>query len=142
MLLAGSAGLVGYRRMLSKCPRNVTRDGAGDRVAGLSTRLLVLFLAMVVVGFVIPSPSIAGDPATGTGDSQYEPLARPSNPELLLVPDIGLKAPIVPIDIQSDGVLDPPDDVHEVGWWTGAPSPAPPPGRRWSPVTPCTPAVA
>jgi LPXTG-site transpeptidase (sortase) family protein len=82
----------------------------------------VFFLAMVVVGFVIPSPGIAGNPGT-TGDSRYQPLSKPSNPELLLVPDIGLKAPIVPIDIQPDGVLDPPADVHEVGWWTGSAKP-------------------
>jgi LPXTG-site transpeptidase (sortase) family protein len=92
-------------------------DGAGDRVAGLSTRLLVLFLAMVIVGFVIPSPGIAGDARTDTGTPRYEALAKPSRPELLIVPDIGLRAPIVPIEIAPDGVLTPPSDVHEVGWW-------------------------
>jgi hypothetical protein len=40
----------------------VTTDEADDRVAGLSTRLLVLFLAMVVVGFASPSPGVAVDP--------------------------------------------------------------------------------
>ena len=90
-------------------------DRAGDRLAGLSTRLLVLFLAMVIVGFVIPSPSIAGDPRTRT--ALYDPLGAPSNPTLLIVPDIRLRAPIVPIEITPDGVLTPPSDVHEVGWW-------------------------
>ena len=92
-------------------------DGAGDRVAGLSTRLLVLFLAMVVVGFVIPSPGIAGGPRAGTGASQYRALRHPSNPELLIVPEIGLRAPVVPIEIDPDGVLNPPSNVQEVGWW-------------------------
>ena len=90
-------------------------DRAGDRIAGLSTRLLVLFLAMVVVGFAIPSRSTAGDPQTGT--AQYAPLGAPSNPTLLIVPDIKLRAPIVPIEITPDGVLTPPSDVHQVGWW-------------------------
>jgi LPXTG-site transpeptidase (sortase) family protein len=94
----------------------VTDGRAGDRVAGLSTRLLVLFLAMVIAGFVIPSPGIAGVPGTG-GDSQYVALPAPSDPELLIVPEIGLRAPIVPIEIDPDGVLDPPSNVHEVGWW-------------------------
>jgi LPXTG-site transpeptidase (sortase) family protein len=95
----------------------VTDDRAGDRIAGLSTRLLVLFLAMVIVGFVIPSPGIAGIPRVEEGRSPYQALAQPSPPELLIVPDIELRAPIVPIEIDPDGVLDPPADVHEVGWW-------------------------
>jgi LPXTG-site transpeptidase (sortase) family protein len=96
----------------------VTDGKADDRVAGLSTRLLVLFLAMVIVGFVIPSPGIAGIPRVeGTGPSPYRALVQPSPPVTLLVPDIELRAPIVPIEIAPDGVLDPPEDVAEVGWW-------------------------
>jgi len=95
----------------------VTDGKAGDRVAGLSTRLLVLFLAMVIAGFVIPSPGISlADPKLGT-DSLYEALAIPSKPERLLVPEIGLDAPIIPIEIEPDGVLSPPNDVDVVGWW-------------------------
>ena len=93
----------------------MTDDRAGDRIGGLSTRLLVLFLAMVIAGFVIPSPGIAGDPKTGR--SLYEPLAAPARPQMLIVPDIKLRAPIVPIEVDPDGVLSPPSDVHEVGWW-------------------------
>ena len=70
---------------------------------------------MVIAGFVIPSPGIAGDPKTGR--SLYEPLAAPARPEMLIVPDIKLRAPIVPIEVDPDGVLSPPSDVHEVGWW-------------------------
>ncbi|MGY2874028.1 LPXTG-site transpeptidase (sortase) family protein [Marmoricola sp. URHA0025 HA25] len=92
-------------------------DRAGDHLTGLSTRLLVLFLAMVIVGFVIPSPGIAGGPHGGTGDSQYRALGHPADPVLLIVPEIELRAPVVPIEIDPDGVLDPPSDVHEVGWW-------------------------
>jgi LPXTG-site transpeptidase (sortase) family protein len=88
-------------------------DGAGDRLGGLSTRLLVLFLAMVIAGFVIPSPGVAGNDRSGS----YHALAAPSKPVRLIVPEIGLKAPIVPIEIAPNGVLTPPSDVHEVGWW-------------------------
>jgi LPXTG-site transpeptidase (sortase) family protein len=95
----------------------MTNDRAGDHVAGLSTRLLVLFLAMVIVGFVIPSPGIAGIPGVSKGEAPYRALTAPSKPDLLVVPEIELRAPIVPIEIDPDGVLDPPADVHEVGWW-------------------------
>jgi len=90
-------------------------DRAGDRLGGLSTRLLVLFVAMVIAGFVIPSPGVAGSDAAPA--SQYQPLAAPSVPTTLIVPAIRLRAPIVPIEIAPDGVLTPPSDTHEVGWW-------------------------
>jgi LPXTG-site transpeptidase (sortase) family protein len=75
----------------------------------------VLFLAMVVVGFALPSPGIAG-PDQSAGKT-YTRLAKPSNPQLLIVPEIKLRAPILPIEIAPDGVLTPPSDVHDVGWW-------------------------
>jgi LPXTG-site transpeptidase (sortase) family protein len=105
----------------------VTDGEAGDRVAALSTRLLVLFLAMVVVGFVIPSPGIAGIPRAG--GSRYVALPAPSRPQLLIVPEIDLRAPIVPIEVDPDGVLDPPSDVREVGWWKRSAKPGSPSGQ-------------
>lgn len=92
-------------------------DKADDRVAGLSTRLFVLFLAMVIVGFVIPSPGIAGDPRAEGPGSGYQQLDSPAKPTQLVVPAIGLRAPIVPIEVAPDGVLTPPVDVSQVGWW-------------------------
>lgn len=107
----------------------MNQSKAGDRVGGLSKRLVVLFLAMVIAGFAIPSPGIA----TGTGNaggfssrSQYHPLAAPSDPLLLIVPSIGLRAPIVPIQVNqvgSERVLTPPRDYHVVGWWDGSAKP-------------------
>jgi LPXTG-site transpeptidase (sortase) family protein len=105
------------------------KDEAGDRLGGLSTRLFVLFLAMVIVGFVIPSASIAGDPRIGSGKAHYEPLGAPSRPELLIIPSIGVHAPIVPIEIASTGVLSPPDVVKEVGWWKRSAKPGSPTGQ-------------
>lgn len=96
---------------------------AGDRVGGLSKRLFVLILAMVIAGFAIPSPG-AGTTGPGYGDrSQYRPLGKASKPEQLIIPTIRLDAPIVPIDLRTDGVLLPPTDYTEVGWWTGSARP-------------------
>jgi LPXTG-site transpeptidase (sortase) family protein len=88
-----------------------------------------LFLAMVIVGFVIPSPGIATNPRTETGKPLYLPLAKPSNPELLIIPDIHVRAPVVPIDISSNSVLSPPDVVKEVGWWRRSAKPGSPTGQ-------------
>ncbi|MCZ4498748.1 MAG: Sortase family protein [Marmoricola sp.] len=90
---------------------------AGDRIAGATRRFVVLLLAMVIAGFAIPSPGIS---TTGPGlgdDSQYHALSKPANPELLIVPAIRLRAPIIPIQVDADRVLHPPADVSEVGYW-------------------------
>jgi len=101
----------------------VIQGKAGDRVGGLSKRLFVLILAMVIAGFAIPSPG-AGTPGPGYGDnSQYHPLGKPTNPDLLIVPSIKINAPIVPIDVDPDGVLSPPSDYTKVGYWRGSAKP-------------------
>jgi LPXTG-site transpeptidase (sortase) family protein len=73
---------------------------------------------MVIAGFAIPSPGI-GVPGFGAGYGQgrFHSLARPAVPQLLIVPSIGLRAPIVPISVDGNRVLTPPADVHKVGWW-------------------------
>jgi len=79
---------------------------------------------MVVAGFAIPSPglSIAG-PDGVDGQGRYRLLAHPAAPELLIVPSIKLKAPVIPIDADANHVLHPPADVHKVGWWRGSAKP-------------------
>lgn len=94
---------------------------AGDRVGGANKRLLVLLLAMVIAGFAIPSPGVSTPgPGPGYGQSRYHSLNRPANPVLLIVPSVDLKAPIIPISVDSHGVLTPPADVRAVGWWRGS----------------------
>jgi LPXTG-site transpeptidase (sortase) family protein len=93
---------------------------AGDRVAGLSKRLFVLFLAMVIAGFAIPSPGIAvrpGETAIDVPGAEYRSLDKPSAPVELIVPSIDLSANVIPIAVDDGGVLHPPEDVNEVGWW-------------------------
>lgn len=92
---------------------------AGDPIAGLSKRLFVLILAMVIAGFAIPSPGVAllpNEVAPGK-QSPFKPLATPSVPQQLIVPAIKLRAPVLPIDVNSEDVLVPPADVSQVGWW-------------------------
>lgn len=107
----------------------MNQSKAGDGVGGLSKRLFVLILAMVIAGFAIPSPG-AGTTGPGFGDENvYRPLGKPSNPELLVIPSIKIKAPVVPIDLRTDGVLSPPADFTEVGYWTGSAKPGAPKGQ-------------
>ncbi len=85
-------------------------DETGDHLTGVSTRLLVLLIAMVVAGFVLPSPNAGADDG-------YHDLPGKAAPERLIVPSIDLRAPIVPIEVDQDGVLTPPYDHNTVGWW-------------------------
>jgi len=43
------------------------------------------------------------------------PAAGP--PSQLVVPALGVQAPVVPIEMDAEGVLTPPADVDTVGWW-------------------------
>ena len=54
---------------------------------------------MVVAGFAIPSPGLSiASPGASYGQGRYRMLAHPAAPELLIVPSIDLKAPVIPID--------------------------------------------
>lgn len=44
-------------------------------------------------------------------------------PTRLLVPGLGLDVPVVPIEMDTDGVLTPPADVQTVGWWQRSATP-------------------
>ena len=48
--------------------------------------------------------------------SPYRSL-DPADPVLLVVPSVDIEAPVVPIRLTEDLVLDPPREVREVGWW-------------------------
>ncbi|MFL6061809.1 MAG: class F sortase [Marmoricola sp.] len=87
---------------------------------------------MVIAGFVIPSPGLS-TPSIRTGPGQvFRGLSNPGDPELLIVPSIRLRAPIVPISMVSENgenVLHPPSDYHEVGWWRSSARPGSPKGQ-------------
>ncbi|MDP3892702.1 class F sortase [Nocardioides sp.] len=86
----------------------MSKGSARHRLMGVSTRLMVLCLLLMVAGIAMPSPRI----------EVPEPEAMtPAIPVRLIVPTIELKAPILPIEVNQAGVLYPPDDVDEVGWW-------------------------
>jgi LPXTG-site transpeptidase (sortase) family protein len=43
--------------------------------------------------------------------------AAPAAPVRLVVPSLDLRAAVVPIEVETSGVLHPPADVDDVGWW-------------------------
>lgn len=85
------------------------------RLAAVSTALLLLSSGLVVGGLVVPSE----EPPP---KSPYRSL-DPADPVLLLVPSLDIEAPVVPIALSEDLVLDPPRDVIDVGWWDASAQP-------------------
>ncbi len=85
------------------------------RLAAVSTALLLLSSGLVVGGLVVPSE----EPPP---KSPYRSL-DPADPVLLLVPSLDIEAPVVPIALSDDLVLDPPRDVIDVGWWNASAQP-------------------
>jgi LPXTG-site transpeptidase (sortase) family protein len=82
------------------------------RIAGFTTFLLVVSAFMIGFGFVMPSPAVSTAPGPG-----YRPMAAPAAPVRLVVPALRIKAPVLPIQVNAQKVLDPPRDPQDVGWW-------------------------
>jgi len=88
---------------------------SGGSASGIALPLLVLAALLVAVGLVLPSGQAAGH-----GKHARRPavaLTAIGAPVRLVVPSVGIDAPVVPIETSTDGVLAPPADVDTVGWW-------------------------
>jgi LPXTG-site transpeptidase (sortase) family protein len=51
-----------------------------------------------------------------------KPVVRPGRPQRILLPQLGVSAPVVSISV-SRGSLTPPSDPQTVGWWSGGAQP-------------------
>lgn len=78
----------------------------GDRLGGL----VIAGLALAGIGLAF----------SGGETAEFETLAAPATPTRLVVPSLDIRAPVVPVELGDDAVLDPPDDPEVVGWWTGS----------------------
>ena len=79
------------------------------RLGGFVVGLLALCGVMVAAGIFMPSGS-----ATEAG---YHQMAAPAKPIRLVIPALKIRAPIKPIEVNDQQVLDPPRNPREVGWW-------------------------
>lgn len=92
-------------------------EGIGRAARGglIGACLLVLGLAAFVL-FLGPGLPTAEQSPSRAAPS---PVARaaPGKPVRLVIPAIDVRARVVPIEMNRQGVLHPPDDVRRVGWW-------------------------
>jgi LPXTG-site transpeptidase (sortase) family protein len=72
------------------------------------TDLLVVAALLGAVVFFLPH---------GTSHDNFRPLSSPATPVKLIIPSQKLRAAILPIEVSSSNVLDPPSNVRDVGWW-------------------------
>lgn len=98
-----------------------------DRRTWLVVGLAIVGLALVIWA-VLPSDSpvrrIAGQETEETDSVEEDaPDTSDEGPDEILVPSIDIEAPLVSIDLASDGVLTPPADTDVVGWWNGSAEP-------------------
>jgi hypothetical protein len=75
----------------------------------------------------VPRPAaVAPEPAVHPGDPSPDvPVAAPVR---LVVPDAGMDAPVDPVGVTPDGLLQLPDDVYRIGWYRFSPAPGQPQG--------------
>ena len=86
--------------------------GLLDSLVGrLSAVVMVLAVGLIGYGVVMPG----GDEAPQAAG--FRPLSAPAKPTRLVVPALDVRAPISPIEVSPSGVLDPPADPTEMGWW-------------------------
>lgn len=89
----------------------MSERASADQPPGPATWLLALAIVLAVVGVFRDEqpPEVHAQPAPVS--------VQPATPVRLIVPTIDLRARVVPVEVDPDGVLFPPDDVDRVGWW-------------------------
>lgn len=88
---------------------------AGRRGGSLWNLLLAAGVLAVVASLLLRTDD---EPAP----ARFTDLA-PAAPVRLEIAALGVDAPVVPIQVSADAVLDPPRDAHDVGWWDGSAQP-------------------
>lgn len=108
--------------------------------------LEVVGALLLVAGLVAGSIVVVGhsDKTTGTGEPTSVPAGSPSTHPAapvargsgagaevavgsrIVIPAIGVDAPIVRLGLNPDGTLEVPDNFATAGWWSGGPYPGDP----------------
>jgi LPXTG-site transpeptidase (sortase) family protein len=88
-----------------------------DRRTWAIVGLVVVGLTLVLWAVLPGASPIKGSDTQESSVGDELPRTPRRGPDLILVPSIGIKAPLRPIELASDGVLTPPADTDAVGWW-------------------------
>jgi Sortase domain len=112
------------------------RAGGGRRRAAPSALPFLLALALLVPGCAAVPSATSGataaspppaEAAAEPGEPGPEPaVARGARPEAVVIPAIGVSAPLIRLGLQPDRRMEVPEDYSVAGWYTGGPRPGEP----------------
>lgn len=103
--------------MTSEPTEGAGRDRFSAALSGVTAALLVVAAALVVTGAALPSEDVAADEAARVV------ALEAADPTRLRVPSLDVDARLVPIVVDEDRVLAPPEDPAVVGWWEASARP-------------------
>jgi len=83
---------------------------AKSGMGSLPGAILVILVAVAAYAFLVPSKA-------DSAPSGFQPLSAPATPVRLVVPSLKIRAPILPIEVNDQQILDPPRNPRDVGWW-------------------------
>ncbi len=93
-------------------------------VSALTVTLLVLAAGMTMWGYVMPDVPVAEKQRQEQARVRPSPeLLNSTAPVRLRMPSLDVVAPVVPISLSAEAVLDPPRDPLDVGWWDASAMP-------------------
>ncbi len=69
------------------------------------------------------TPSVAVEPILESRSGSMAPSPRAAVPTRIRIPRLGVDASVLPLGVDSDGRMDVPSDVDEVGWYRHGPRP-------------------
>lgn len=89
---------------------------------------LLFLLGLVGCGGTMMRPQVIDEAArTSLGQAKAEVLheadTRAAVPVRIRIPEIGIDAPVGPLQVDPRGVLVPPETNHATGWWKDGPEP-------------------
>lgn len=100
---------------------------AVSRTGALGRALVTVLL--VFGGGALVYSHFSGDRAAPVATTPAYHHLRASDPVRLIVPALHVRTPILPIQLASSGVLSPPSDPKQVGWWNDSARPGAPRGQ-------------
>lgn len=110
----------------------MTGNGPGPlhaerRRTGVTAVLVILVAALALAILDGPETRVVPGSTTPAGDSAAQGstvrTAAQGGGDALIVPTIGLNAALIDIQMDPDGVLTPPSDYTEVGYWNASAAP-------------------
>ncbi|QBX54650.1 class F sortase [Nocardioides seonyuensis] len=88
------------------------------RLPGLGRQVGAVAVALLLLAGVVGVSRVVADLGGTTASGEAVQVSgSPAPPTRLVLPSLGVRASVVPIEMDQKGVLTPPADVDSVGWW-------------------------